>query len=106
MPAGPRVILVPAASGGSRLRCAAISFAVNTQPNCRRTNGVDGMSKGIARRRGAKAARRKKLLAERRKVAQAEANMPLAERARRLSRLPIRACLVQEGMFETGLGTV
>jgi hypothetical protein len=64
------------------------------------------MSKGIAHRRGAKAARRKKLLAERRKFARAEANIPLAERARRSSRLPIRACLVQEGMFEAGLGTV
>src|SRR5262249_47592380 len=103
MPAGPRVILGPAASGGSRLRFAAISFHESPQPICGGTNGVDAMSKGIAGRRGAKAARRKKLLAERRKVAQAEANMPLAERARRLSRLPIRACLVQEGMFETGL---
>jgi hypothetical protein len=64
------------------------------------------MSRGIARRRADKAARRKKVLAERRKVAQVETMMPLAGRMRRLATLPLHACLMQEGLFERGNGTV
>ncbi len=62
------------------------------------------MSSGIARRRADKAARRKKLLAERRKLAQVETARPLAERVRRLASAPLHSCLLQEGLFERGNG--
>jgi hypothetical protein len=64
------------------------------------------MSSGIARRRAGKAARRKKVLAERRRLVQAEAALPLAERARRLAAAPLHCCLMQEGLFEQGNGMV
>jgi hypothetical protein len=64
------------------------------------------MSSGIARHRAGKAARRKKVLAERRKLAQAEAGLPLAERARRLATAPVHCCLIQEELFERGNGMV
>jgi hypothetical protein len=62
------------------------------------------MSSGIARRRADKAARRKKLLAERHKLARAETARPLAERVRRLASAPLYSCLMQEGLFERGNG--
>lgn len=64
------------------------------------------MSSGIAQRRAAKAARRKKLLAERRKLAQVEAKPSLAEQMRRLSTAPLDSCLMQQGLFERGNGIV
>lgn len=62
------------------------------------------MSKGHAQKRAAKAARRKKLLAERRKAAMAETQISLATRIRRMAGAPIHACLVSEALFEIGTG--
>lgn len=64
------------------------------------------MSSSIARRREAKAARRKKLLAERRRETQGGTSGSLAGRVERLARTPIYCCLLQEGLFETGTGTL
>jgi hypothetical protein len=64
------------------------------------------MSRGIVRRRAAKAARRKKLLAERRNAALAATQLPLAERMRRLASTPLHSCLVQDDAFERGNGMV
>lgn len=65
------------------------------------------MSGRIANRRAAKAARRKKLLAERRKIAIAAAQLPLAERMRRLASTPLHSCLMQqEDAFERGTAMV
>lgn len=60
------------------------------------------MSPGIAGRRAAKAIRRKKLLAERRKLTHAATKLPVAGRMRRLAAAPLHACLMQEGVFERG----
>lgn len=62
------------------------------------------MSSSIAQRRGAKAARRKKLLAERRR--HADAGGSLASRVQRLALAPIHRCLLQDGLFESGMGTL
>jgi hypothetical protein len=62
------------------------------------------MSKHHAQKRAAKAARRKKLAAERRKVAKAESQMSLATRVRRMAVAPIHACLISEGLSEIGSG--
>ncbi len=62
------------------------------------------MSSSIAQRRGAKAARRKKLLAERRR--HADAGGSLASRVQRLAVAPIDRCLLQDGLFESGMGTL
>jgi len=64
------------------------------------------MSSSIGRRREAKAARRKKLLAERRAQAQSQSGASLSSRVGRLTLAPIYRCLVQEGLFESGMGTV
>lgn len=64
------------------------------------------MSSGIGRRKEAKAARRKKLLAERRKLAFVETPSSRAEQIRRLATAPLHACLVQTGLFEQGNGMV
>lgn len=64
------------------------------------------MSPGHAQRRAAKAARRKKLLAERRKIAVSEKQLPQVERMRRMAAGPIHCCLVNEALFETGNGTL
>jgi hypothetical protein len=63
------------------------------------------MSSSIARRREAKAKRRKQRLAERRQ-AHAESGGSLASRVGRLALAPIHRCLVQEELFENGVGTV
>lgn len=57
-----------------------------------------------AHKRGAKAARRKKLLTERRKVAVAESQISLATRMRRMAGAPIHSCLVSELLTEIGKG--
>src|SRR5690348_2839382 len=61
------------------------------------------MSSQRLQRRAAKAAKRKKLLAERRK---GEGAVPssMAARARRAASEPIYRCLLQNAMFETGEG--
>jgi hypothetical protein len=64
------------------------------------------MGSGIAKRRGDKAARRKKLLAERRRVAVATTGSPLAETTRRLASAPLHACLIQDGTLERGIGSI
>lgn len=63
------------------------------------------MSSSIVRRRKAKAARRKKLLAQRRKDASAETGGSLASRVQRLARAPLYRCLLQDRLFESGIGT-
>lgn len=68
--------------------------------------GGETMSSGILRRREARAKRRKQVLAERRKLAGAASNLPLAMRVRRLAALPLGSCLVQDGLFERGNGMV
>jgi hypothetical protein len=62
------------------------------------------MSSSIGRRRGEKAARRKKVLAERRRQAQADSGGSLASRVERMARAPIHCCLLPDDLFETGTG--
>jgi hypothetical protein len=62
------------------------------------------MQKRHAQKRAAKAARRKKLLAERRKGAMAESQMSLATRMRRMAVAPIHSCLVSEDLSGIGNG--
>jgi hypothetical protein len=62
------------------------------------------MSSSIARRREAKAKRRKQALAERRRRTHAESGGSLAGRVQRLALAPIERCLLQKGLFETGMG--
>lgn len=64
------------------------------------------MSSRIAQRRAAKASRRKKLLAERRKLTNMAGRSPLAEQTLRLASAPLYACLLQDGLFERGNGTM
>lgn len=64
------------------------------------------MSSKMLRRREAKAKRRKQVLAERRKLAGSASNLPLATRVGRLAAMPLRSCLVQDGLFERGNGMV
>jgi hypothetical protein len=61
------------------------------------------MSSKILRRKEARAKRRKQVLAERRKLGGAS-NLPLATRVRRLAAMPLRSCMVQDGLFERGNG--
>jgi hypothetical protein len=64
------------------------------------------MAKGIAQRRADKAARRKKVLAERRKVG-GEAPLSKADRMRRAAATaPIDACLSNTELFDSGIGHV
>lgn len=60
------------------------------------------MTNRLAQRRADKAARRKKMLAERRKM-EVPRGLPSAAKA---AARPIYCCLVQKGLFETGMGTV
>jgi len=62
------------------------------------------MKKQHAQKRAAKAARRKKVLAERRKTAVAESQMSLATRIRRMAGAPIHSCLISGGVLEIGKG--
>ena len=64
------------------------------------------MSSRIARRRAAKAQRRKKVLAERRGAAHGSTRSSRAERTRRAASAPLHACLLQDGLFERGNGTL
>jgi hypothetical protein len=61
------------------------------------------MPSNIAKRRAAKAARRKKVLAERRQ-ADVSVGSSKVEQVRRLAALPVDRCLLQTGLFETGMG--
>jgi hypothetical protein len=62
------------------------------------------MAKKHAHKHAAKAARRKKLLTERRKAALAESQMSLATRMRRMAGAPIHSCLISESLDELGKG--
>lgn len=62
------------------------------------------MSNRHAQKRGAKATRRKTLLAERRKAATAGSQMSLATRVRQVAGAPIHTCLISEGLPEIGQG--
>lgn len=62
------------------------------------------MSTRHVQRRAAKAARRKNLLAERRKADMAESQMSLTTRLRRMAAAPIHACLISEALTEIGEG--
>ncbi len=62
------------------------------------------MSKRHAQKRAAKAARRKKLVSERRKAALAESHVSLATRVRRMAVAPMHSCLMGEALFDTGGG--
>jgi hypothetical protein len=64
------------------------------------------MSKRHPQKRAAKAARRKKLLSERRKAVVAESQMSLATRMRRMAGAPIHSCLISEALIELGSGYV
>ncbi len=57
-------------------------------------------------RRQAKAVRRKKVLAERRRLETAGGQGRLARDVRRSRTAPLRSCLVQSGLFENGFGMV
>jgi uncharacterized protein DUF1841 len=57
-------------------------------------------------RRQAKAVRRKKLLAERRRLEVVGGKGTLAEDVRRAKAAPLHSCLVQSGLFENGFGMV
>jgi len=58
----------------------------------------------LAARRGAKANRRKAIVAQKRKLEAAEASP--AGQALQAAALPIRACLLSEELFDTGMGTL
>jgi hypothetical protein len=62
----------------------------------------DSMPANLAQRRAQKAVRRKIALQERRKREADGASLP--ERIRRAAGTPIQQCLLQEGLFETGMG--
>jgi hypothetical protein len=62
------------------------------------------MTKRHAQKRAAKAARRKKLLAERRKAALAGTQLSLATQVRRITVAPIHCCLISETLFDNGMG--
>jgi hypothetical protein len=62
------------------------------------------MSKRHVQKRAAKAARRKKLLAERRKTAPAVPQMSLAAQMRQIAVAPIHSCLISEPLFDNGMG--
>lgn len=62
------------------------------------------MASAIARRRAAKAARRKKVLAERHGAAPVMAKRPLAHEVRQWADAPLHACLLQNGLFDRGNG--
>jgi hypothetical protein len=62
------------------------------------------MSRNMAAKRAAKAIRRKAVVAEKRRAEALAASLP--GRAERAAALPIQHCLLQEGLFEFGLGTV
>lgn len=64
------------------------------------------MASAIERRRAAKAARRKAVVALKRKLARGGQGLPLAQRARLAAHYPIHACFSQEGLFERGNGVV
>ena len=58
----------------------------------------------LAARRGAKANRRKAIVAQKRKLEAAEASP--AGQELQAAALPIRACLLSEELFDTGMGTL
>ena len=62
------------------------------------------MSKRHQQKRAAKAAQRKKQLAERRKTALAVPQMSLAAQVRRIAVAPIHTCLISEPLFDDGMG--
>jgi hypothetical protein len=62
------------------------------------------MASNIAARRAAKAARRKAVVAEKRRAEMLEGT--LAARVRRAANAPIQECLLPDGLFEEGIGTV
>jgi hypothetical protein len=62
------------------------------------------MASNIALRRAAKAARRKTVVAEKRKAEMLEGT--LAARVRRAANAPIQECLLPDNLFETGIGTL
>jgi hypothetical protein len=64
------------------------------------------MSSRNAQRRHAKAAHRKKVLAERRRLEPRGAGSELVREVRRAATQPLHACLVQDSVFESGVGMV
>ena len=62
-------------------------------------------SKSVAQRKHAKANQRKKVL-ERRRLESKSVGGGLAGEVRRAAAQPLRACLVQDSIFQTGVGTV
>jgi hypothetical protein len=62
------------------------------------------MASNIAARRAAKANRRKAVVAEKRRAEMLEGS--LAARVRRAAGAPIQECLLPEGLFEGGIGTL
>ena len=62
------------------------------------------MSNRHAQKRAAKAARRKKLLTERRKAAMARGSCRWRSGCARMAGAPIHSCLVSEALFEIGKG--
>jgi hypothetical protein len=62
------------------------------------------MASNIAARRAAKAVRRKAVLAERRKSEMLASTLPA--KVQRAASAPIRHCLLNESLFESGIGTL
>jgi hypothetical protein len=62
------------------------------------------MALNIALRRAAKAARRKTVIAEKRRAEMLEGT--LAARVRRAAQAPIQECLLPDNLFEAGIGTL
>jgi hypothetical protein len=62
------------------------------------------MAANIAMRRAAKAARRKVVVAEKRKAEMFEGT--LTAKVRRAANAPIQHCLLQDALFEAGIGTL
>lgn len=64
------------------------------------------MSSSIGPRREAKAARRKKQLAERRRKGETASGGSLATLIKRSALAPLHCCLLQDGLFDRGMGTM
>jgi hypothetical protein len=78
-------------------------FDYRRRSRSRQSFGIPQMGSGLHQRRAAKAAKRKKLLAERRK-AEPIAPRSATAQARRAGAAPIYRCLLQDRLFERGNG--
>src|SRR3984893_15960799 len=84
--------------GLQRIRCCC---SMDPTPSLIRE---EPMASNMAAKRAAKANRRKAIVAEKRKAEMFADS--LAERVRRAARVPIQYCLLTDGLFGLGIGTM